>query len=122
METRGRAEMEEEGEGGRRERERWRMWVHEEEQREIAAWRQESGSEERTPMWKRRKERVMRRDGEGDTRGRSEGGMDGEERREGWRGDRSGSLEGSILQVPSDKPDGVLAFLGKQRLYVQTEQ
>lgn len=49
--------------------------------------------------------------------------------RDGWRGEEGGMEGGSqwkfgghILQVPSDKPDGVLAFLGKQRLYVQTEQ
>ena len=41
------------------------------------------GQRRGTPMSKRRKERVMRRDGEGDTRGRSEGGMDGEGGTEG---------------------------------------
>lgn len=51
------------------------MWVHEEEQREIVARRQESGSEERTTMRKRGKKRVMRQDGEIDTRGRGKRGI-----------------------------------------------
>lgn len=58
------------------------MWVHEKEQREIVERRQESGSEEKTMMWKRRKKRVMRQDGERDTSGRCKRGM-----KRGWDGE-----------------------------------
>lgn len=69
---------------GQRERKRERkMWVHNEEQREM----QENGSEERTTMWKRRKNRVMRRDGERYQREKQE--RDGE-------GGHNGSLEDSV--------------------------
>ena len=61
--------------GGERGREREMEDVGARGRTEGDSGEKESGSEERTTMWKRRKKRVMRRDGERDTRGRSKRGI-----------------------------------------------